>query len=93
MSIFTDRVYAAWRLQNGYSGPRHRPHGGMGAVAPMVTLQAPFQLTDFAANAVMRRRTFSRLDQQKKTPASATNTPEVMTNIHARNDDGTNCRP
>lgn len=34
MSAFTDRLYRAWTAQNGYTGPRHRPNGGIGGVAP-----------------------------------------------------------
>ena len=37
MSALTDRIYAAWRAQNGSGASR----GGMGAVAPMLTRSKP----------------------------------------------------
>lgn len=37
MSRFTDSMYRRWLTQNGFSGPRRRPSGGMGGVPPMAT--------------------------------------------------------
>jgi hypothetical protein len=37
MSRFTDQMYRHWLGQNGSTGPRRRPSGGMGGVPPMVT--------------------------------------------------------
>ena len=37
MSRFTDALYRQWTAQNGSTGPRRRPAGGMGGVPPMVT--------------------------------------------------------
>lgn len=93
MSTFTNRLYASWLCQNGLTGPRRRPTGGMGGMPPMQAQQGPFTRSDSAGNAVMRPRTPSRPEEQKETPASATNTPEVMTTVKGANDDGTNCRP
>lgn len=41
MSAFTDRLYRAWEVQNGYSGPRVRGLRGMGGVPPMMTQSKP----------------------------------------------------
>lgn len=86
MSALTDRLYVAWKRQNGAVR-------GMGAMAPMKARQWPFQLSDSAGNAVMRPRISSRPEKQKETPASVTSTPEVVTTVKGTNNDGTNCRP
>lgn len=41
MSAFTDRLYRAWSLQNGYIGPRFRGQRGIGGVPLMVTQHRP----------------------------------------------------
>lgn len=93
MSTFTNRLYASWIRQNGSVGLCGRLRGGMGGVPPMQAQQRPSTRSDSAGNAVMRPRTPSRPGQQKETPASATNTPEVVTTVKGANDDGTHCRP
>lgn len=86
MSTSTERLYAAWKRQNG-SG------GGMGAVAPMMAGKGPEGA--FRRGQLRRPGSIStaRPEQQKKTPASATNTPGAVTNIQEGNADGTHCRP
>lgn len=37
MSRFTDSLYRRWMAQNGSTGPRRRPAGGMGGLPPMGT--------------------------------------------------------
>jgi hypothetical protein len=65
--------------------------GGMGAVAPMTTGRR-------LANRPRRGKVLFRayLDaarhEKQKAPASATNTPEAVTNIQEGNADGTNSR-
>lgn len=93
MSTFTTRLYASWLCQNGSTGPRRHPTGGMGGMPPMQAQQRLSTRSDSAGSAVMRPRSSSRPEKQKETPASATNTPEVMTTVKGANDDGTNCRP
>lgn len=92
MSALTNRLYASWLCQNGSTGPRRRPTRGMGGVPPMQAQQRPSTRSDSAGNAVMRPRTPSRPEKQKETPASATNTPEVVTTVKGANDDGMHCR-
>lgn len=92
MSTFTDRLYRSWATQNGYSGPRTRDVRGMGGVPPMMTQNMRAYPVPPRVFEPVGYAKPSRHDKQK-TPASATNTPEVMTNIRTRNDDGTNCRP
>lgn len=41
MSAFTDRLYHAWEVQNGYSGPRARGQRGMGGMPPMMAQSMP----------------------------------------------------
>ena len=91
MSAFTDRIYASWKRQNSAVQLQCSSSGGMGGVPPMQARRWPSKPSDFAGNAVMRPRTPSRPEKQK-TPASATNTPGVMTNIREVNVDGTHCR-
>lgn len=86
MSALTDRLYAAWKRQNGSVR-------GMGAVAPMKALQRPLQLSDFAGDAVMHQCASPRPGKQKGTPASVSSTPGALTNIGESNVDRTNCRP
>lgn len=92
MSAFTTRLYASWLCQNGSTGPRRRPTRGMGGVPPMQAQQRPSTRSDSAGSAVMCSCASSRPEKQKETPASATNTPEVMTTVKGTNDDGTHCR-
>jgi hypothetical protein len=40
MSRFTDSLYRQWMAQNGSTGPRRRPAGGMGGMPPMGTAAA-----------------------------------------------------
>jgi hypothetical protein len=91
MSAFTDRLYRSWAAQNGYSGPRTRDVRGMGGVPPMMTQN---MRTDPVPPRVFESAGYANpsCHDKQKTPASVTNTPEVMTNIRTRNDDGTNCR-
>lgn len=91
MSTLADRIYASWKRQNSVVKPQCSSSGGMGGVPPMQARQRLSKPSDSAGNAVMRPRTPSRPEKQK-TPASATNTPEVMTNIQKGNVDGTHCR-
>jgi hypothetical protein len=63
MSAFTQRLRLQWLVKNGYTGPRTRHTGGMGAVAPMATLQPPAE-TLSAGNAVKHPRFFTRPEKQ-----------------------------
>jgi len=59
----TQRLYASWLRQNGYSGPRHRPVWGVGGVAPDVSeakLHAGIPTTIDAGDAVMCLRPVAR---------------------------------
>lgn len=60
MSALTDRLYADWRRQNGYSGPRTRPVRGVGVVDPDRGSKAGNSTTFDAGSAVMRPRPSSR---------------------------------
>lgn len=91
MSAFTDRLYASWKRQNSAVQLQRSSSGGMGGVPPMQAQQRLSKPSDSAGNAVMRPRASSRPEKQK-TPASATNTPGVMTNIQKGNVDGAHCR-
>ncbi len=66
--------------------------GGMGAVAPMVTRRGPSKGVLRVAEPLRKAGGDTRLDQQKKTPASAGTTPGAMTNIGECNVDRTDCR-
>lgn len=92
MSALTDRLYRAWLVSNGYAGPRGRGPRGMGAVAPMVTRQRPFNGVVRVAEPSRRGSGDARLDQQKKTPASVGTAPGVLTNIGDCNVDRADCR-
>lgn len=64
MSRFTDTLYRRWMAQNGSTGSRRRPSGGMGAVAPMVTTAlAPAPCPSRGA-AAANDDTYSRPDKQ-----------------------------
>ena len=79
-------VGALWKTRSGVKG-------GMGAVAPMATTR---RLPNPVGRGQLHRPgevAAARLDQQKKTPASATNTPGAVTNIQGPNVDRTHCRP
>lgn len=69
-----------------------RANWGMGAMAPMGTQKRSTSLPRRVYKPLLAKALPARHDKQE-TPASATNTPEVMTNIRTRNVDGTNCRP
>ena len=85
MTALTDRLYAAWKRQNGSIG-------GMGAVAPMVTRRGPPTGSVRAARPMHAAAGGTRFDQQKKTPASAGTTPGALTNIGDCNVDRADCR-
>ncbi len=86
MSAFADRCYIDLVHANG----------GMGAVAPMkrsvAVVEVLAQLDASRGAQLLNCEACPACLDKQKTPASATNTPEVMTNIRTRNDDGTNCR-
>lgn len=64
MSRFTDSLYRRWMAQNGSTGPRRRPSGGMGGVPPMVTTApAPAPVPSRGA-AAANDDTYSRPDKQ-----------------------------
>lgn len=92
MSSFTDRLYRAWAIQNGYSGPRYRPNGGMGAVAPMQSPRRPYGASSGRGTLPPHLGPLAARPEKQKTPASATNTPGAVINIRERNADGTHCR-
>lgn len=87
MSAFTDCCYI----------DLVRANGGMGAVAPMkrsvTAVEVLAHLPACRGAQHLNDKACPACHAKQKTPASATNTPEVMTNIRTRNDDGTNCRP
>jgi hypothetical protein len=93
MSAFTNRVYASWLGQNGLTGLRRRPTRGMGGMPPMQAQQRPFTRSAAAGDAVACPGVLSRPEKQKEIPASATNTPGIVTTVKGTNDDGTHCRP
>jgi hypothetical protein len=88
MSAFTDRLYGAWKRQNG-SGR------GVGAVAPTSAqwladaLRLPRGAVARAGAAFDARS----IQQKKKAPASVSSTPGAATNIGANNVDVPDCRP
>lgn len=62
----TQRLYASWLRQNGYSGPRHRPVWGVGGVAPDVSeakLDAGIPTTIDAVDEVTRLSPVARLEK------------------------------
>jgi hypothetical protein len=92
MGAFTNRVYASWLRQNGLTSLRRCPTRGMGGVPPMQALQRPSTRSDPAGDAVACPGVMSRPEKQKEIPASATNTPGIVTTVKGTNDDGTHCR-
>lgn len=92
MSAFTNRPCATWLRQNGLTGLRRCPTRGMGGMPPMQALQRPSKRSDPACDAVACSGVLSRPEKQKEIPASATNTPGIVTTVKGTNDDGTHCR-
>lgn len=66
--------------------------GGMGAMAPMATRHRPCAGSVRVARPEFVGMGDTRLDQQKKTPASAGTTPGALTNIGDCNVDRADCR-
>ena len=78
--------FELWRLR------RAPKFGGMGAMAPMATRRQLSAGSVRAARPALAGTGDTRLDQQKKTPASAGTTPGAMTNIGDNNADRADCR-